>query len=339
MMIYMKKKSIILFFIMLYFYKADAQFQQYSFEQRNDAFVPLVNAEKILADTLWKSESYKNLEFSLGSSAFYFPFLGEKINKIAYRPSETPRGGTTIWLYGDSIQLYMILGDFLTRELSSQAPYQTKISCLIDSSNTAERFFKMEFYKLGVADSNGLNVGEINLQIWLSNKGKVEFHYGNCHAPSYAYVWKRKFHYNSGVLCWNFTSGQSSMHAIMTVGNPSNPNVDLVDGTNNFPIYNDSTLTSYPQNMVHSFFIKNPTGIETLNANNEINVFPNPVQSILSINTTASIKVIHIINLLGEELFRTNKSSIDCNSLKAGIYFIKVETDNGVLIKKFLKVE
>jgi len=74
-----------------------------------------------------------------------------------------------------------------------------------------------------------------------------------------------------------------------------------------------------------------------------INLFPNPSQNFLTLITNEPLKSVHIFNLLGEqELFEqltTNNQqlSINVSTLKAGVYFVEVETEKGVVRKKLLK--
>ncbi len=72
-------------------------------------------------------------------------------------------------------------------------------------------------------------------------------------------------------------------------------------------------------------------------------VYPNPAQSILNIETKATIGLnsINIYNVLGQIVLAiTNTevvSAIDVSGLKTGTYFIKVNTDKGMANIKFVK--
>lgn len=318
---------------------ANAQFGKYNFEVRNDAFVPLQHATIILADTFWIAESYKNSGFELGSNSFSFPFEDEEINDIILTPRATPKTyGAGLDMYGDSFFVYMKIGGFAIRELADAPPYKSKISYLIDSSNSQERFFKIELLRVGVADSNDITVGEINVQIWLSSKGRVEFHYGQCNVPGYAFYYKRQVKHNSGINNYNYKAGQSPRHSIFAVGDPFNPRIYKLDSLEDISLFNDSTLDVYPNNVVHAYYIGN-IGIKETTQDGYATIFPNPVISTLFINTSEEITQVGVFDIVGTQLLQTTESSIDCSSLKTGVYFMKIETDKGFYLKKICKID
>ncbi len=86
------------------------------------------------------------------------------------------------------------------------------------------------------------------------------------------------------------------------------------------------------------------TGIEnTLTGNNYLSIYPNPAQGNITIeisgtdnNTTASV-----YNLQGQMLLQQTltvaKTEMDISSLPNGVYVIKLNTENGVAVKKFVK--
>jgi hypothetical protein len=82
-------------------------------------------------------------------------------------------------------------------------------------------------------------------------------------------------------------------------------------------------------------------GADTVELQNGISIFPNPVGSTLSIanNSYAIINKITIYNILGrivmEELNPTAKISLD--KLEFGIHLIKIDTDKGSIHKTILK--
>ncbi len=78
-------------------------------------------------------------------------------------------------------------------------------------------------------------------------------------------------------------------------------------------------------------------GVNDINIS-KINIFPNPTESILNIQSEIEISNIVIINMLGQKLLSNiNQSSIDVSSLTSGTYFITIETDNGKQTQKFIK--
>lgn len=68
------------------------------------------------------------------------------------------------------------------------------------------------------------------------------------------------------------------------------------------------------------------------------NIYPNPTDDRLYIETEENIHEINIYNINGQRVNEsTSQRVIDVEGLKSGIYFIKIETDNGDIVRRFLK--
>jgi aminopeptidase N len=81
--------------------------------------------------------------------------------------------------------------------------------------------------------------------------------------------------------------------------------------------------------------VKNNSFIE-----NNISLFPNPVTAVLTINTSnnLAIKNTVVYNLLGKKVFQSSKLQLNLSELNAGVYFIKITTNNhGNLYQKIIK--
>ena len=75
---------------------------------------------------------------------------------------------------------------------------------------------------------------------------------------------------------------------------------------------------------------------------NEISfgIYPNPVDDYLYISTNEAVKEIHIYNMLGMTVYQTakyNGNSINVSELNNGMYLMKVITENGESVKRFIK--
>jgi CubicO group peptidase (beta-lactamase class C family) len=71
-----------------------------------------------------------------------------------------------------------------------------------------------------------------------------------------------------------------------------------------------------------------------------VRIFPNPTNDILNIETTENIKNIEIYNSVGQLMLAQNTPSAPTLSvahLPKGIYFVKIQTDNGVKTVRFCK--
>jgi len=100
---------------------------------------------------------------------------------------------------------------------------------------------------------------------------------------------------------------------------------------------NSETLC--PSAYTYTFFTNLSVNIEEPK-NSYLKIFPNPVVDILEIEVeNTSISDIKLYGLEGKIIpFNFSNNKLNLTSLSAGIYFIKVETNDGnVLIKKFVK--
>ncbi len=83
-----------------------------------------------------------------------------------------------------------------------------------------------------------------------------------------------------------------------------------------------------------------PSGesIQTLNRENEINYYPNPVGNKLNITATNAITSLFISNLFGQVVYshgyNTKEVQIDVADLPVGFYFVKI---NGTEVRRFVK--
>jgi len=71
----------------------------------------------------------------------------------------------------------------------------------------------------------------------------------------------------------------------------------------------------------------------------EVKIFPNPVSETLTITLPEELqyKNVIIFSSLGEKLINTSEIIIEVSNLSNGIYFISIETDHGMICKKFVK--
>lgn len=70
-----------------------------------------------------------------------------------------------------------------------------------------------------------------------------------------------------------------------------------------------------------------------------VELYPNPVQTELFINSKENIESIEIRNSLGQivKKITSNYNSIDVSDLKQGVYFLQIETGKGLVSERFIK--
>lgn len=77
-------------------------------------------------------------------------------------------------------------------------------------------------------------------------------------------------------------------------------------------------------------------GIEEESAS-RILLYPNPAYSKIQIEGVSKIISIEVLNLTGQSILTSNESIIDVSSLPKGTYLITVTTDDGKIMKRFIK--
>ena len=70
----------------------------------------------------------------------------------------------------------------------------------------------------------------------------------------------------------------------------------------------------------------------------QLSVYPNPVQNILSVKTNANVLKLEMMDLLGKTLMvQEETESLDMSQFRAGIYLIRITTDQGTVTQKVIK--
>lgn len=82
--------------------------------------------------------------------------------------------------------------------------------------------------------------------------------------------------------------------------------------------------------------IEDPVGVNEL-TEIAVTVYPNPVSNVLNVKTEANIESIELVSLSGTRLMSTTNSEINVSSLSKGSYFVKIVTDQGVVVRSFVK--
>lgn len=86
-----------------------------------------------------------------------------------------------------------------------------------------------------------------------------------------------------------------------------------------------------------------PVGIEDADSKDNLSVYPNPFNSVVTLSRIESGTQIEVFNLLGETLFlipisaNQKETKLDLSSLSKGMYLIKVQTEHGLMTKKIIK--
>jgi hypothetical protein len=85
--------------------------------------------------------------------------------------------------------------------------------------------------------------------------------------------------------------------------------------------------------------INNPTGINELSANNNLEIYPNPATTMLNIKSDFDIERVRIVNLQGQVVLEINTATtmINVEKLSAGVYVVETTNGKSVSRNKFIK--
>lgn len=138
--------------------------------------------------------------------------------------------------------------------------------------------------------------------------------------------------YRNGVLVgssgmgWNTTSSNNQFRLGIGVGNEYAFNGAIDD----LKIYNlDLSATE-----VSSLYTNNSLTAENFTVENKIKLYPNPVNDILNIKTSGTVKSVEIFNTSGAKVKEENITAIDMKKLPAGMYMVKITDSEGKTITK-----
>lgn len=70
----------------------------------------------------------------------------------------------------------------------------------------------------------------------------------------------------------------------------------------------------------------------------EYSVYPNPTSDFLNIETLDSVKNIYLLNTLGQNVYEGNSKQINISNLSKGMYLLKIEFENNIIVtEKIIK--
>ncbi len=83
------------------------------------------------------------------------------------------------------------------------------------------------------------------------------------------------------------------------------------------------------------------TGINDINENNIITIYPNPASTTLNIKGIENQNIAKVYSMDGKQMLTIpiseNNQVLNVSQLKSGIYILKIETAKGIITKKFVK--
>jgi hypothetical protein len=82
-----------------------------------------------------------------------------------------------------------------------------------------------------------------------------------------------------------------------------------------------------------------PNGINEIENAANLSIYPNPANDVLNISASQNITSIRVTNSFGQLIYNysvnSNKAVINTTSLSDGVYYLQIETEDGIVTKKF----
>lgn len=80
-----------------------------------------------------------------------------------------------------------------------------------------------------------------------------------------------------------------------------------------------------------------PASVEEMNAT-EVHVYPNPASDFVTIKTTTPVINVELIAPNGQIILSENKEILNLSGLLSGVYYLRIQTEMGVVTKKLIKL-
>lgn len=82
---------------------------------------------------------------------------------------------------------------------------------------------------------------------------------------------------------------------------------------------------------------EDPVNVEEIAAAVKVTVYPNPVSETIHVQTSAELLAIELHSLNGDRLSSTQETSMNLSQFPVGVYFVKVITNEGIIVKRIIK--
>lgn len=78
-------------------------------------------------------------------------------------------------------------------------------------------------------------------------------------------------------------------------------------------------------------------GIDSKTLDNSVSVYPNPTTGVITVNSPVAVEAITVVDVNGSQILSASKTnSVDLSNQSSGLYFVKVQTENGTTTKKVM---
>jgi uncharacterized delta-60 repeat protein/uncharacterized repeat protein (TIGR01451 family) len=172
------------------------------------------------------------------------------------------------------------------------------------------------------------------------------FHYlASSHNVNFAMEGQQilRFTFNN-ILLPDSNTNESASHGFIKFSiNPKQSLADYTEVENTAFIYFDANPPVATNTVLNTFVSASLMGIAENENTDGVIIFPNPANDIITLNISGfkGSTRLEIYNITGQlmqqQQINNENKMMDVSRLNSGIYFVKVKTDKGVTVKKFVK--
>ena len=196
--------------------------------------------------------------------------------------------------------------------------------------------------------NNGLIYGTLDtgatFKLWKTSDGGASWDAGTAYTQPYQYL---SYVPGTTILVGTGFSG-TGMTAVASSGKSLDNGVtwsQIDTGTYRYYVKFINTTTGWASKNFTSgptdgiFKFTGSLGVNKFMANSKIVIYPNPTNSVINFETDQDIISVTIVDVFGritKKPIQTN-NQIDVSDLSSGLYYIEINTANGIFIEKFVK--
>lgn len=82
---------------------------------------------------------------------------------------------------------------------------------------------------------------------------------------------------------------------------------------------------------------EDPVSVNEISAAIQVNIYPNPTAEIVNVETAAQLIQIELLSLNGDVMLSSKNSSLNLSNYPVGVYFLRVVTGEGIVVKRIIK--
>lgn len=322
------KRTFLLSVFLLFINVINAQ-SVYNFEVANIPYLDLTGSTSLNNGVVWDDPGYTiPLGFSFNISTYTFDTVYILDWSTGSIVSSNPVDGDVIPIFSPITQDIIDLG-YGAGISESNISYKTE-------GTAGSRIFKLEWNNVGFFHDS-TEADFMNLQLWLyEGSNMIEYRYGASSINNPV----ESFEGETGPQISLGTSYDSTTFLMADNGyflseNPVSPTITTLMAGD--PVVFTALQGMMPSGTVYRF-IQQPLAVNEFK-NVAFEVYPNPVKEYLNLTYATNIQHISILNELGQNIKQIYGSSqgVDVSDLQSGVYFVKIETSEGIGTQKFIK--